>query len=145
MSKKKKVRFFWETPFDFENLDNQIFGSIKNTLRSPFTTNQGSELAETEGELLFRMELPGFNKDEIDLDVTENSLSISAEKKEEKETKEENYFSKKTSHSAIAREFRLPKKVIPEKTEAKLENGVLTIKMWKLKEKNKKTKKVKIK
>ncbi len=94
--------------------------------RSNGTWSPSVDVSETETEILFTAEFPGFEKDEIDISVNEGRLSISGERAfpEEKDTKRhrvERWYGK------FHRSFLLPKSADAEKISAHLKNGVLTV------------------
>ena len=66
-------------------------------------------------------------KDEVKLNVFDNSLEISAQHKEEEEEKKKNYLRKERSEISYYRTLPLPEKVVSDKTNAKLVDGVLNI------------------
>ena len=74
-----------------------------------------------------KMDVPGVKKDEINLEVTDNALEISAEHKEESEEKKKNYLKKERSHVSYFRTLPLAENVVANKVKAKLTDGVLDI------------------
>lgn len=74
-----------------------------------------------------KLDVPGVKKNEINLNVTDNSLEVSAEHKEESEEKKKNYLRKERSQVSYYRTLPLSEAVVPGKTKAKLTDGVLTI------------------
>ncbi len=74
-----------------------------------------------------KMNVPGIQKKDIKLNVTENSLEISAEHKEESEEKKKNYLRKERNQVSYYRTLPLSEKVVSGKTKAKLTDGVLDI------------------
>ena len=80
-----------------------------------------------------RMDVPGVKKNEIKLNVTENSLEVSAEHKEESEEKKKNYLQKERSHISYYRTLPLAETVMSGKATAKLTDGVLEITLPKAK------------
>jgi HSP20 family protein len=73
-------------------------------------------------------ELPGFKKDEIDLTLENQTLTISAERREEnREEKKGNYLLNERRYTRFLRSFTLPPTVDERKVDAKLNEGVLTI------------------
>lgn len=85
------------------------------------------DVTETETEFNIKAELPGFAKKEIDLEVADGVLTLSAEHTEEKEEKKENYHLRERHYGSYSRSFRLPEGVDSEKIDAKMENGVLNV------------------
>lgn len=84
-------------------------------------------------QLLIKADIPGVKKNEIDLNVTDNSLEITAEHKAEKEEKKKNYLRKERSQVSYYRTVPLPEKVKSNQAKAKLEDGVLTVTIPKVK------------
>ncbi|HHY17509.1 MAG TPA: Hsp20/alpha crystallin family protein [Firmicutes bacterium] len=83
-----------------------------------------------EGEnIVVRAELPGVEKDKIDLRCTENSLSISSEKSEDKRVKEGTWVVQESSFGKMVRTVRLDAPVDPSRAEASFSGGVLTVKL----------------
>ncbi len=74
-----------------------------------------------------RVDVPGVKKNEINLNVTDNSVEISAEHKQEKEEKKKNYLRKERREVSHYRTIPLSEKVVSGKVKAKLTDGVLTI------------------
>jgi HSP20 family protein len=71
--------------------------------------------------------MPGVKKDEIKLNITENSVEVSAEHKEEGEEKKKNFIRKERSQISYYRVLPLPERVDSSKATAKLTDGVLDI------------------
>lgn len=80
-----------------------------------------------------KMDVPGVKRDEINLEVTDNSLEISAEHKEESEQKKKNYLRKERSQVSYFRTLPLSENVVASKVKAKLTDGVLDITLPKAK------------
>lgn len=76
-----------------------------------------------------RAELPGLEKDQISIDVTGQTLTLSGEKKQEEEKKDEGYYSRERSFGKFSRQITLPAEVDTDKTTAEYKNGVLHINM----------------
>jgi HSP20 family protein len=74
-------------------------------------------------------ELPGLSKDQVTLNVTKDGLDIIGEVKEEKEEKDKNYLHRERSYSAFRRCVVFPEEVIPDKAEAEMKKGILTVKL----------------
>jgi HSP20 family protein len=73
------------------------------------------------------MDIPGVKKNEIKLNVTDNSLEVSAEHKEESEEKKKNYLKKERNQVSFYRTLPLSENVVSGKVKAKLSDGVLDI------------------
>ena len=87
------------------------------------------DIRETEDNLLFTVELPGLAKEDVEVTVENNILTISGERKFEKETKREDYHRMERSYGNFSRSFTLPAGVRADKVDANFLNGVLHIQM----------------
>jgi HSP20 family protein len=74
-----------------------------------------------------KMDMPGVKKNEIKLNVADNSLEVSAEHKEESEEKKKNYLKKERKQISYYRTLPLSENVVSGKVKAKLSDGVLDI------------------
>lgn len=98
-----------------------------------FMTNMWGEwspavdVAETDGKVRVKAELPGLEAKDIDVDVDGDVLTIRGEKKKEEEKKDEKYYCRETYSGSFQRSFRLPTGVKSDQVDAKFKNGVLTI------------------
>ena len=100
-----------------------------------------TDIYEKGEEIIIKMDMPGINKDEINLAVTPNTIEVSAEHNEKKEEANKKYLRKERTSRSYSQFLELPAEIDPDSVEAKYENGVLTIKAKKS-EKNKKKVKV---
>lgn len=116
-------RDFWNTPLDLLNID------FFNKAEVPAVN-----IKDTEKDYTVELSMPGFEKDDIQIDIEQGLLHISAETRSEKvEGEEENYQRKEFSYHKVARSLRLPETVNMEATpEATLKNGLLSIVIPKL-------------
>jgi len=86
------------------------------------------DLKETENEIIVSVDLPGVDKNDIKLDLTEDSLAISYERSQEKEEKSKNgYHMKEQRYGRFYRSFTLPATVKAKESKAAYKNGVLKI------------------
>jgi HSP20 family protein len=99
-----------------------------------------------EGEFAYHIDvdLPGVKKENIDIDVKDNRLTISGARDIKEEVKEEDYYKVETSFGKFQRVFTLPDNVDMENITASSDNGVLEVVIPKI-EKNKDIKKIKVK
>jgi HSP20 family protein len=85
------------------------------------------DLVETEDHLVLRGDLPGMTEDDVDIEIKDNVLTVSGERKAEHEEKSEGYHRVERSFGSFSRSLTLPQGIDPEKVEAKFENGVLEV------------------
>ena len=91
-----------------------------------------SDVYETGDSLVFTMELPGFDKSEIGVNVNSDYLEVKGERKAH-EKEDRTYRQVQRWHGRFQRSFRLPQGLDREKVSAELKNGVLSISIPKLK------------
>ena len=99
------------------------------------------DIAEDENEFTIKAEVPGCKAEDIDISVHGNILTISGEKKQEKEEKGKGYRHTERSYGSFRRDVNLASEVDSNKVEATYKDGILSIKL----PKTEKTKAVKIK
>lgn len=86
------------------------------------------ELHEHENEYCINAELPGIKKEDLDIDIDKNHITINAKKEEEKEEEENHYKKSEFRYGEFSRTVYFPQEIDTEKTSAKLEHGILKIK-----------------
>ena len=90
------------------------------------------DIKDEGNKLLVTTDLPGINKEDIEINLKEDMLEISAKTGKEKETEEEGYIRKEREYTHFYRAVRLPTSIKDEGGTAKIENGVLTITLPKM-------------
>lgn len=85
------------------------------------------DVYEDEKNLTVEAELPGFNQDQIDVTLEEGVLQITAEREEETESKEDNFYLRERRSGKWSRSIRLPVVVQDDKVTATYKDGVLKI------------------
>ncbi|MGH7845466.1 MAG: Hsp20/alpha crystallin family protein [Candidatus Binatia bacterium] len=102
------------------------------------------DVYEEKDEIVAKAELPGMDKDEIEVDIREGLLTIKGEKKKEEETKDEHYYCAERSYGSFVRSLELPREVQVDKAKANFKNGVLEIRLPKTEEAKRKETKIRI-
>jgi HSP20 family protein len=87
------------------------------------------DMYEEEKELVIKAELPGIRKKDMDIRLDGDVLTIKAEKKEEKEVKEDTYHAHERRFGQYVRYMTLPVRVDAEKVSATLKKGLLEIRL----------------
>ncbi|RJQ31256.1 MAG: Hsp20/alpha crystallin family protein [Actinobacteria bacterium] len=77
--------------------------------------------------LVIKAELPGVAPEDVDVSITENTLTITGERKQEKEIKEKDVFMMESSYGKFRRSLSLPKNVKADQIKANFNNGVLEV------------------
>ena len=112
---------------------NRLFGNVY--LRDEDTGLRGNwapavDIYETENhDLVVRAELPGINREDIEVVVENSTLVLKGEKKLDTEVKEEHYRRIERTYGTFHRSFTLPNTVDAGRISADVKNGVLTVKL----------------
>jgi HSP20 family protein len=153
----------------FESLRREVdrlfedFGSFgRPSLRSPFGRSvfdvepfwrgelswgkaPAVDIADTEKAYEITAELPGMDESNIDVKFSDGTLTITGEKKDEKEEKKKDYYLSERRYGSFQRSFIVPDGVDADKIEANFKNGVLTVTLPKTAQAQKSEKKIAIK
>ena len=133
------LRPFWTGMGDFWN---RFFEEMPLAERGQ-EWSPSVDISETDGKVQVKAELPGLEAKDIDVDITDNVLTLRGEKKMEEEKEEERYYYRERYSGFFQRSFRLPAGVESDKVDAEFKNGVLTVDIPKSAEAG--TKKIEIK
>ena len=112
---------------------NRIFGEAYLRNNDDDVTNRGDwrpvvDIYENDKhEIVLRAELPGLKREDIDIRVENNTLTLRGERKRDAEVKQESYHRVERIYGAFSRSFSLPTTVNTEKVSATFTDGVLTI------------------
>lgn len=91
------------------------------------TRSPSLDLVEHDDEFVVTVDLPGYEKDDVNVRVTDHTLSIDADRDEAEETSDEQYLRRERSHRSAHRQVKLPETVEPDEVSATMQNGVLTV------------------
>lgn len=86
-----------------------------------------ADVKETEEAIVVTMDLPGVEKQDVDISISDDELRVVAEKKAETEVSEKDYHKKERTYKRFERMVKLPVAVKIEEAKARLESGVLEI------------------
>ena len=106
----------------------EIEGWQSSGLRSPAV-----DMEETDKQIIVKAEMPGLEPNDFHISLTENTLTIKGEKKEEKEEKKRNYHMVERRYGSFYRSIPLPCSVETDKVEASYKKGILEITLPKAK------------
>jgi len=86
-----------------------------------------TDVVETANAYEVHLALPGVNKEDFNIEVNDNHLTISGERKFQNEKKEKSYHAIETHYGSFSRSFTLPENVDASKINAKYNNGILEV------------------
>ena len=144
MSKNKNTKSltqelvpFWQS--NWPELD-RVFDNFKRDFERTFTSfpsltlpsmpkisHASCDIIDDGDKFRVKVDVPGVKKDEIKLNITENSVEVSAEHKKEEEEKKKNFVRKERSQVSYYRILPLPERIDSSKVSAKLTDGILNI------------------
>ncbi len=121
------------------------FGSLARTFDRSFDRSEDFsgiwsppvDIFDNDGEIVLKAELPGLKKEDIDINVEDNLLTLRGERKREKEVSDKNdkgVFRSERVYGSFSRSFTLPTSVAADKINASYKDGVLTISLPKAEE-----------
>lgn len=118
-------------------IDDWFLGDIPSLFSSNF--NEGitlpkTNIRETADAYFVDMAVPGMKKDDFEIHLDNQMLSISAETKEENEENNENYTRREFGYSSFKRSFTLPEHIEESKIKAKYNEGILSVELPKKEE-----------
>jgi HSP20 family protein len=113
-------------------LFQQSYNEGSNEALTSSTFAPSVDVYEDEHNVVLKIDVPGIDeKEDLDVRVENNTLTVHGERKFEKEEKEENYRRIERQYGSFTRSFSLPPTVNPESVQANYEKGVLKIKLEK--------------
>jgi HSP20 family protein len=129
-------------PFVMPRLfDDDFFPAFSGRATSMPAVN----IREDEKRFTLELAVPGIDKKDLKIDISEDILTISSESKNESEDNREGYKRKEFSYSSFSRSFQIPENVSKEKIDASYRDGVLSVVLPKMEEeKNKISRQVRI-
>jgi len=139
MANTALAKFTERTPFVFDDFFkpwNNFFDM--DLFNGRVMTMPAVNITDNKDDFMVSLAVPGMKKDDFNIDIDGNMITISCEKEEKKEEKDAKFTRKEYNYSSFTRSFTLPEDVLKEKIEARYEDGVLKLMLPK-KEEAKKT------
>ena len=112
-------------PFRFFNAP--IAFNRPNVATGEYRWRPTTDISETDDSFEVRTELPGVSKDDVQISVKNNILTIKGEKRQENEDESKNYKRIERRYGTFERNFTLPPKVVADNVNACFNDGVLTL------------------
>lgn len=126
-SKEMPVSIFAEENKDFNDAEGRLTVDVY----------------QTDEEIIIQSAVAGVSVDDLEINITNESVSVRGERQKTEKVEDKNYFYQECFWGKFSRVIILPQEVDPEKSHAALKNGVLTIRLPKLE--RQKAKKIKVK
>ncbi|WP_102819207.1 Hsp20/alpha crystallin family protein [Mesotoga sp. Brook.08.YT.4.2.5.1] len=122
-------RPFEEIQREMDRLFNEAFRGLNDQSKEAGMFSPEVDIYEKDNSVFIEMDIPGIKKDELEIKVEDDVLSIKGEKKLEREEKERDYHRYERYSGAFQRIFRLPEYVKSDDVKAKYEDGVLKLEL----------------
>lgn len=143
----------WLSPF--ERMEEMMEDFFRRPFGRPFWSGMPRMMEEIEptpsvdiyeegDNIVLKSEMPGMSKEDVEVNLTDDTITISGEKKKEEKVEKKNYYRLERSFGSFKRSFALPAGVQSDRAKASFKNGVLEVAIPKSEEAKKKEKKIKI-
>jgi len=118
----------WSALRDLEEQFNRVFGGTRNDLDwFEGAWAPAVDVSETDDAYAIDVDLPGMKKDDIELVVVDNVVTLKGERKNEHESKSDGYHRFERRYGSFQRSFEIPGGFEADKVKAEFENGVLHV------------------
>ncbi|MGM4985564.1 MULTISPECIES: Hsp20/alpha crystallin family protein [Rhizobium] len=132
-------------PFDWRLPSKMLDFEVPRISRAEWQIAPAIDLVEKDGGYEITAELPGLDEKNVEVKLSNHTLTITGEKSEEKEDKRKDYYLSERRYGSFQRSFQLPEGVDADKIDAQFAKGVLTVKLPKTAEAKKAEKKITVK
>jgi HSP20 family protein len=128
----------WEPVRELTSLQNEMNRLFNTFFDAPTGGNGGSavrrwippmDLVETDDHFILKADLPGLTEEDVSLEVEDNVLTLSGERRAEHEDRKEGYVRVERAFGAFRRSLTLPEGVDPEGVQASFDKGVLEVRI----------------
>jgi HSP20 family protein len=114
------------TPTSFSSIMDKFFNdTVQRSGHSTFVPKV--DVIESEKAFELHVEVPGMNKEDFNIEINDNYLTISGERKFSTEKKEKDFHTIETRYGSFSRSFTLPDTIDSDKINAKYNNGILEL------------------
>lgn len=135
----------WDMDRWFEDFFRRPFASIiPRMLAEKEEFSPAVDLYEEGNNVIVKAELPGMKKEDVEISLTEDTITISGEKKSEQKVEKKDYYRYESSYGSFCRTISLPSDVKQDQVKASFRDGILEVRMPKTEEARKKEIKIKI-
>src|ERR1700745_3002630 len=126
----------WEPARELGTIQSEMNRLFNTFFDTPTTTSNGNtfrrwvpamDLVEADGEFVLRADLPGLSEDDVNVELEDNVLTISGERRSEREDRHEGYYRIERSSGSFRRSLTLPEGVDPGAVKATFDRGVLEV------------------
>src|SRR5579884_3797243 len=127
----------WEPVRELSTIQNEMNRLFNTFFEAPAPPNGGTlrrwipamDLVETDDDFVLRADLPGLGESDVNIELEDNVLTISGERKAEHEERKEGYYRVERASGTFSRSLTLPEGVDPEAVRASFDKGVLEVRI----------------
>jgi HSP20 family protein len=127
----------WEPVRELNTLQNEMNRLFNTLFDAPVPNGNASvrrwipamDLVETDENFVLRADLPGVSESDVNIELEDNVLTVSGERKSEHEERKEGYYRVERAAGSFSRSLTLPEGVSPEAIKANFDKGVLEIRI----------------
>ncbi len=130
----------WDPVREIDSLQGEMNRLFSTFFDTPTRRGNGSatanrrwlpamDLVETDEHFVLKADLPGMTDDDVSIELENNVLTVSGERKTEQEDKHEGYYRLERSTGAFSRSLTLPEGIDPDAIAATFDNGVLEVRI----------------
>jgi HSP20 family protein len=127
----------WEPVRELNTLQNEMNRLFNSVFDTPAPNGNSTlrrwipamDLVETDDDFVLRADLPGLSEGEVNIELEDNVLTVSGERKSEHEDRKEGYYRVERASGSFSRSLTLPEGVNPEAIKASFDKGVLEIRI----------------
>jgi HSP20 family protein len=128
----------WEPVRELNTLQSEMNRLFNNLFDAPLPNGGATgvrrwlppmDLVETDDDFVLRADLPGLAENDVNIELEDNVLTISGERKTEHEEKQEGYYRVERASGSFSRSLTLPEGVNPEAIKASFDKGVLEVRI----------------
>src|SRR5437660_2683593 len=128
----------WEPVRELSTIQNEMNRLFNTFFDAPSPSNGGSalrrwipamDLVETGEDFVLRADLPGLSEEHVNIELEDNVLTISGERKAEHQERKEGYYRVERASGSFSRSLTLPEGVDPERVKASFDRGVLEVRV----------------
>jgi HSP20 family protein len=113
----------WMRPFDWPTVEGMM----------PLAQNYPPiDVVDRENEVVLRAQVPGVNKENLDISISDNVITIRGHSEQEEEQEKEDYYCREMSYGEFSRSITLPESVDADKATARMKEGVLEMTLPKI-------------
>jgi HSP20 family protein len=121
--------------YEEETAEMIITSPKKNTRENEYSSNDNGEgqltidVYQTENDIIIKSTIAGVKPEDLDVSINNDMITIRGERRNDDEVSEDNYYYQECYWGSFSRSVILPVDVLPDKIDASMKNGILTVRL----------------